>query len=430
MYENLFVTGSMLIIAVLGAAVFIIAVRKTPVLALVAWLVAACALPYWTGARFGVYWPAVSLVGVMIIAALFTGKLYAPKAIDALPVAIAVISGVSVQMFGANPGIWTVMITHWLVGYFVARAVVPRLTLDKLSSTIAIVITLAALGAIFERFTGQHPFETFGDTSGAGYQAWGKVQMRGGTARIEGAFGHSIAFGGALALAIPFVAISRYSLLTKGAMGLILLVAIDSTQSRGALIAGVLSLALTVLTVRTMKSSHRLVGVVAIVVATYVALSQYADIAARGGSETENSGLYRLDILSLIPTMRAIGPATSTRIGPDGSPQYGAFRSIDNAFMQIGLGYGWIVMFLMVAGLLAVVWRVATGRGNVAEAALVGQIPLLLTAPFLTQWQILVWFMAGTAVSLAIVTKGEKEHPESSPELPAASGQAATMTRS
>jgi hypothetical protein len=87
------------------------------------------------------------------------------------------------------------------------------------------------------------------------------------------------------------------------------------------------------------------------------------------------------------------------------SPLAPSIASADSTFLHIGLQFGWIVLIAVLVPLGVCAIRVMVGRGSVAEIAIVGQLPLFLTVALITQYEFMVFFVAGIAVQLAISQK-------------------------
>ncbi|MCR2317514.1 hypothetical protein NSR99_23260, partial [Salmonella enterica] len=89
------------------------------------------------------------------------------------------------------------------------RVVLARVTTDWITSTIAVVAIVAAAFAVVEFLTSFNPFVLISG-SGVVYETWSPLQERGGVLRAEGAWGHSIALGAALAMSSAFVVATRW----------------------------------------------------------------------------------------------------------------------------------------------------------------------------------------------------------------------------
>jgi hypothetical protein len=86
------------------------------------------------------------------------------------------------------------------------------------------------------------------------------------------------------------------------------------------------------------------------------------------------------------------------------SPVYGSTKnqSTDSAILQLGLGFGWLVLITALLPLALSVVRLLSGRGSIAEIALVGQIPLFVSVALITQYESMIFFVAGLAVQMVL----------------------------
>ena len=64
------------------------------------------------------------------------------------------------------------------------------------------IFTIVAVLAILEFVTGTNLFITYLPNTTSLFDIWGTLQPRGGVIRAEGAFGHSIALGASLGIAV------------------------------------------------------------------------------------------------------------------------------------------------------------------------------------------------------------------------------------
>ncbi|PJI53448.1 hypothetical protein CTI14_28240, partial [Methylobacterium radiotolerans] len=103
---------------------------------------------------------------------------------------------------------------EWVIPYIWGRVVLARVTTDWITSTIAVVAIVAAALAVVEFLTSFNPFVLI-PGSGVVYETWSPLQERGGVLRAEGAWGHSIALGAALAMSSAFVVATRWRLFPK-----------------------------------------------------------------------------------------------------------------------------------------------------------------------------------------------------------------------
>lgn len=318
-------------------------------------------------------------------------------------------------VFAGSPSGETVTVaTMWVGNYVASRVLVSHIGLPTAGTMFALVMTSVGALAVVEFLLGWHPYTNL-VMPNLLFEIWSPIQIRGGVERSEWAFGHSIALGGALALAVPFAVTMRAPIILRVAAVAILFSGVAVTFSRSGLISVVLSTALVLFFSRSLSGGVR-VGITAVTgVAAVVIAPSVLAVFTTAGDEVTNSGGYRGDLLSTLPFMNWLGISPVVQISPSGFRSYGRFVSIDSALISIGLDFGIALALLLTALLLIPIVRTLIRRGNVAEIALFGQLPLILTVAFITQWQGLLWVVAGLAVSASCTA--DRNAPESRPKL-------------
>jgi hypothetical protein len=263
---------------------------------------------------------------------------------------------------------------------------------------VAIALSVVAVVAILEFLTGWNPFVAIPGSGGL-HEDWSPIQERGGRARAEAAFGHSIALGASLALAVPLALASRFRSGVRLTMAVVLVAAAAITFSRIGLLTALGGVALSVLFVRSDLSARMRWSVIGGLAVAAAGLSSLivGTFDAAGDEATASAG-YRVDLLSLLPTMRPFGLADSLYESPTGERTFGGYDSIDSAVLLVGLDYGWLPMAVVVLLLLAGLVCLLRGRATAPTIAVVAQIPALATVALITQYSTLLWFVAGLAV--------------------------------
>jgi hypothetical protein len=281
--------------------------------------------------------------------------------------------------------------------YLVGRRLVPTVGWDTTYRLIAVAGTVVALWALVEYVFGWHVFLGFEGTGDVA--AWNLIQERGQFTRSEGAFGHSIALGGFLAICLPFVAVARFPSAFRAGMMAIVLAGTVVTFSRGPIIAVWISLIATRIGLRGSleQSTRRLlnwsIGIVVVVGAPIV-----LNLLGTVESDFDVSTQYRIDLLDTIGVdVNPVGLADSMQEAADGRTLYrGFFGSIDNAYVQFALLYGWLPVLLLAGAGVAVLVRVLrAGDVQPAHIALVSQLFMLATVAFITQYGFAVWMVVG-----------------------------------
>jgi hypothetical protein len=408
------------LVTVLGVVVVVLAyfvLRRSAKLAIGFWLFAICFVPVWIGASLGVsgnfYVPLASAAAVVVIAALVPASRFRPGITDGLMV-LLVLMTVAALFTGNSTIAFSFVVslfTYFVVGYVLGRVVPARVDVTWIYGLIAVLFTIVAVLAIIEFFSGFNLFVQF-KVNNISFATWGSLQRRGGQLRAEGAFGHSIALGSCLALAIPLTLASRFRFWLRVLMILVMMLATALTFSRIGIIGAILGLALSILFLRGSMSIRMRVGLASVGTITALALYPLVSVVfTAAGAEATGSASYRGDLLSLVGRMNVIGVADSARRSADDQVYFGNFRSIDSQLILTGLSGGLLVLVAVVIALVIAVVLVITGRASAPTIAVVAQIPALATAALITQYAIFVWFVIGLAVATQL-SPSRRSNPE------------------
>ena len=218
-------------------------------------------------------------------------------------------------------------------------------------------------------------------------------------ARVEGAFGHSIAYATSMAAGIPFAAVTRWPSWLRCSTMVLLLGSTLPSLSRTGMMCALLALVLSLTLLRTDIDLRWRVGTLAgLGAAGAVGLSRLLEVFARAGREQSGSAEYRGTILVLVGHLRFLGasPVADSR---GGTTKWAGFNSIDNEVLLAALRFGWAPVALFLVGLAVVVGRVLVRRGNAAQVALTALTPAYVTVAFITQLDSVVWIVLGMAVA-------------------------------
>lgn len=401
-------------VAVAVAVLGFVVLRRYPRLAVASWIVSICFVPIWLG--FGVgfngnyYLPPATAAAFLVVAALLPVPRFRLSWLDGLMTLVVVCAICS--LFTGNAGIALgaaiLVVTYFVAGYIVGR--VAPLKVDPLwiHGAIAVCFTVVALLAIVEGLTHFNPFVLIKAPNSL-YAAWGSIQSRGGVPRAEGAFGHSIALGASLAMAIPITLASPFRFWIRVGMSLTMLVATVFTFSRIGMVCALLGVVLSILFMRDAISRRARITLVTIVVIASAALFPLViSVFDDAGSEATDSANYRGDLTQLFGTMNPIGVASSAEKNSAGTLYFGNFRSIDSQLILTGLTNGVIVLVAVVVALVFGILLVLRGKATAATVALVAQIPAFATVALITQYSIFVWFVAGLAATTQLMPEAMK----------------------
>jgi hypothetical protein len=378
----------------------IVVLRRWPRLALVSYLGVLAFVPVWAGVTVHVFFQPQVLWGLVVLAAMFplaARRGLRPILADGL-VALFVLASLAPLLTGrATLTSVFVAVVQWMGAYLVGRLLPGQAGYEWLLRVVSLVFTVVALLALVEYVTGLNPFVL---VPGAGdqYAVWGDIQERGGVARAEGAFGHSIALGAALSMAVPLALASPFRLGVRLGMVLLMVGGVVVTFSRIGLISTVIGIVLSVLVLREVPTRLRLLLAGSLAAVGVAVLPLVTRVFTAAGDEASNSAAYRGDLLGLVGDMRALGFSSSFYRAADGDVFFGSFRSIDSALILQGLTYGWLSLVAAVVLLAAAVLAVLTRRADAPTIALVAQIPALATVALITQYSSMIFFAGGLAV--------------------------------
>jgi hypothetical protein len=297
------------------------------------------------------------------------------------------------------------LFTYFIIGYVLGRVAPLRVDPTWIYGAIAVAFTVVSILAIIEFFAGWNPFVLI-KSSNSLYAVWGTLQARGGVLRAEGAFGHSIALGSSLAIAIPLTLAARFPLLVRAVMVLLMLLATVFTFSRIGMIGALLGLVLSIVFMRDAISRRsRIVLTTTLVIVSAVIFPLVTTVFDDAGAEASGSAAYRGDLLSLLGSMNVVGVADSATKDSTGQVYFGNFRSIDSQLILTGLSSGLIALGLIVVALLVGIVLVVSRRATAPTIAVVAQIPAFATVALITQYSVFVWFAIGLAASTQLALR-------------------------
>lgn len=383
-------------LAALGLAV--LGMRQAPRAAFVAWAVALFFLPVWVGFSAGFFWAAITLLTVFLIA---TNWAVVPlRAGDAWILAFVALTTVLHGLGSVALSALVIAILEWVVPYIWGRVVLARVSTHWITGTIAGVAVAAAAFTILEFVAGWNPFILI-PGSGEAHSTWSTLQFRGGVARAEGAFGHSIALGASLAMSVAFVVATRLRTVWKVFAVAIVSTGVVLTFSRAGMITLVLTLVLSTFLLPGLSQWFRMSFAVFAIFAVAVVVPLIDSVFGASDDDLAVSGGYRTDLLVLLPQIQLFGSPGDWQSRVVGDEYLGYFaRSIDNALMLILLRVGWIPTILLIAVIVcAAITAVRRKTRNPAALAVVGQLPSLVVVAMITQYGMFLWFCVGLALA-------------------------------
>ena len=344
------------------------------------------------------YVPPVVLVGALVCLGLAPRFSWRMTGGDVLVHTAFALVGVAALGGASSTQVLGELILGAYPAYMIGRMLVERIGLVRAAEIMTCVWAVAALLGLVEAVTGFNPF-TAVPFPGHLYQVWAVSQERAGMARVEGAFGHSIAYATSMAAGIPFAAVTRWPSWLRCSAMVLLLGSTLPSLSRTGMVCALLALVLSLTLLRTDIGPRWRVGTLAgLGAAGAVGLSRLLDVFARAGREQSGSAEYRGTILVLVSRLRFLG-ASPAAVNRGGTTKWAGFNSIDNEVLLAALRFGWAPVALFLVGLAVVVGRVLVRRGNAAQVALTALTPAYVTVAFITQLDSVVWIILGMAVA-------------------------------
>jgi len=391
----------LMVAAVLLAASFTVFARLRPRSALLLWLLVVAFIPIWVEVRLKIPVSAVSGVGVLLLASLLWRRPRPYGMADLLAAFLFVVASAPLLVGQLGLSSFVGVTTVWMVGFGLGRFAPQAMSPTWIYGAVAVVFAVVGALAVLEFVTGWHGLASWGPSNSVS-ATWRPIQERGGLARSEGAFGHSIALGSSLAMAVALAVASPFRPIVRIALIAVMLAGVATTLSRAAVVSAVLGLLLSIMFLRG-DSVHRVrKGLSALLlVAAAVFAPYFLRVLAESG-EAEGSAAYRGSLLTLLPAIRVFGRSSALQISPTGQTYFGSFRSIDSQLVLFGLTYGAMTLALVLTLLMLAVARVLRCRARPATIAVVAQLPCLLTVALITQYHIFFWFIAGLAVAAEI----------------------------
>lgn len=395
--ENL---SSLLLLGAVGATALtaLLCLRDMPRLVFTAWIFCLFFLPIWVGAQFGVFFSGVTVVGLLIIAVGNWAR-FSTTGADLLVFGFVFLVLLAFAFGWTTWGYANIVIVSWTIPYLTGRVVLSRVSTNWVYSAIAIASSMAAVLALVEFLTGINIFVLL-PAQNYLYSAWGTLQVRGDLLRAEGAFGHSIALGSALAMSSAFILSTKWAIWIRLTMLGTVALGAGVTLSRIGLVGLVLTTVASLFFLKDhISRSSRIATAAMLTIVAGAGIPQLLTVFARAGQEATGSAEYRSDLLVLLKDVSPLGIASNWTVLPNGRIFYGAFQSIDSEMVLTALRFGLLPLLFLLIALVMCVWSVVRGRATPASVSLLGQIPAFATVALITQYATFVWFVAGLAVA-------------------------------
>ena len=385
--------------------------RRAPRVAVLLALATVCFVPVWLGANLGfngnLFVPATVLACLAVAVVLLPIRGFRLSPVDGLLAFLLALAASS--LLTSEPTLAMSFLitpfTYFVAGYALGRIATARVGADFIYRAIGILFTVVAVLVIIEFLTGFNPFIGL-RTDGVLFTEWGDIQLRGGYARAEGAFGHSIALGASLALAVPLTLASGFRFPLRLGMTITMLAATVVTFSRIGIICAFLGVVLAALLLREhLSTAHRAVLLVGGAVIALTMLPLVTAVFSDAGEEAEASAAYRGDLFPLISQANLVGFSDVVSRSTDGSLRFGGFRSIDSQLVLTGMTTGLLALVAVAIAAIVAVVLCLRRRAEPGTIAIVAQLPALATVALITQYSVMLWLVIGVAATTQLAAR-------------------------
>lgn len=388
--------------ALAALVIAVIVLRAMPRGGFIAWTLVLFLVPIWVGVTAGPHWPAIVLLTVVLLIANWSRVPLHPA--DGLMAGFGGMVLVLLALGEVELGAALTVVLEWMIPYIWGRVVLARVSASWVSSAIAVVAVIAGILAIIEFATSFNLFILIPGPDPL-YSSWNTLQTRGGVLRAEGAFGHSIALGAALAMSTAFAIDARWRTIPKVLAIAVIATATVLTFSRAGQITMVLTLVASITLLPGLSRRFRITVIALGALGAGIALPIVESVLGAAGGEAVGSAGYRTDLLVLLQQVELIGNAGDWQALVAGDFYLGFFAdSVDNALVLALLRYGLVPTLLMAA---AIIWPALAvlrrQQRNPAALAVAGQLPSLVVVALITQYGVFLWFCVGLAVTWGAV---------------------------
>lgn len=388
--------------ALAALVIAVIVLRAMPRGGFIAWTLVLFLVPIWVGVTAGPHWPAIVLLTVVLLIANWSRVPLHPA--DGLMAGFGGMVLVLLALGEVELGAALTVVLEWMIPYIWGRVVLARVSASWVSSAIAVVAVIAGILAIIEFATSFNLFILIPGPDPL-YSSWNTLQTRGGVLRAEGAFGHSIALGAALAMSTAFAIDARWRTIPKVLAIAVIATATVLTFSRAGQITMVLTLVASITLLPGLSRRFRITVIALGALGAGIALPIVESVLGAAGGEAVGSAGYRTDLLVLLQQVELFGNAGDWQALVAGDFYLGFFAdSVDNALVLALLRYGLVPTLLMAA---AIIWPALAvlrrQQRNPAALAVAGQLPSLVVVALITQYGVFLWFCVGLAVTWGAV---------------------------
>lgn len=380
----------------MAAVVLVIATTLRPMVGIVAWLAVLVLVPDWTPLPVGL--KPIGAIGVIVLVGLLLSRrrarlriAWADFALVAAVVALAVLTFLDGYPIVLLSNLAAISLASYLVGRTAPMAA---------RRAYVYAMIAVSIWGVLETLTQVHVFSQWMLSPS---HHWELIQTRSGVDRSEAAFGHAIAYGASIAMAIPF---ARELPKRAGLVQVILLAGVLVSFSRGPLLTAAFTLGLAVsFAARGRRRLGSILGF-SVVLAAILIVFQFLYSGA-DAADTEQSGDQRtIQLLATLPHVQWFGSMGLSF--EDGRVQTLGTDIIDNTFLRLAINFGWVLAAMILAPLIFSIVRFIRGERSPASLALIGQIPVLAVTSLITQWQAALFFVAGMAITELVALRASR----------------------
>lgn len=398
--------------AIVAVLLFIVA-HRSPRLAVAAAIATIAFVPVWIGVGLGfngnLFLPLAVVVPLAAALALVPMRDFRLSLVDGLLLFLLVLAASSLLTSDTALAL-SFLVTpfaYFVGGFALGRLASARVGAEFVYRVIAVVFSVVAVLAIAEFVLRHNAFVDL-RVGNSLFDAWGTLQERGGQLRVEGAFGHSIALGASLALAVPITLASTFAFSLRVAMVGAMAIATVLTFSRIGIAGVFIGIALCAVLLKdrlTPKQRGFLVG--SAVVLALALLPLVSTVFNEAGDEAGNSADYRGDLVPLLFDANLVGFSDLVHHSATGQLSFGNFQSIDSQLVLTVLSNGMLALLAALAALTVAVVLCLRRRAQPATIAIVAQIPALATVALITQYSVMLWLVIGIAATTQLAPRVE-----------------------
>lgn len=388
------------VVGLCGLVIVALLMRAMPRATFATWSLVMFFIPVWIGVTIGnhLFLSAITIITAIAIVAL--GKWVQFSIADVFMAVLVVIVVFQYAIGVVNLSFTAITVVEWLLPYAWGRLTLSIVRPGFVIKCISVCALITSALAVFEFITRINIFVLMKANNDL-YTTWGTLMTRVDYVRSEGAWGHPIALGAALAMCSGFILATPWKPVVRVLGAILIAAGAVVTLSRTGMYTLVLTVVLTIVLLPNIGRTTRVATVALGCVGALVSIPLVGSIFTEEGQTATDSADYRGQLLSFFTYVKPFGSAEDFTGVTIGGRYLGFYsQSIDNAYLLTGLRLGWFALgaFCLVLA-CALIPLFIRGRSTPAVIAMAGQIPGLFTVALITQFGMFFWFMAGLAIA-------------------------------